>query len=63
MANAVMMALAEDADADWTVTFIGGESRSGKIEPLTGECYKLMRSSSKKEYYFDADKVLFVKKS
>ena len=46
--------------AEWQVHFIGDESRTGRIEPVQGTIYALVKSKGD-TYYFDAGKVMFMR--
>lgn len=48
------------ADSEWQIHFIGDESRTGHIEHVQENVYALVKSKGD-TYYFDVDKVLFMR--
>ncbi|MCD2515622.1 hypothetical protein LQ564_04775 [Massilia sp. G4R7] len=67
MSNVVSAALEyasqhQDASdhAEWQVHFVGDESRTGHIEHVQDNIYALVKSKGD-TYYFDADKVMFLR--
>ncbi|SFD15021.1 hypothetical protein [Massilia yuzhufengensis] len=67
MANVVSAALeyagrhqGAGPDVEWQVRFVGDESRSGHIEHVQDQVYALVKSKGD-TYYFDADKVVFMR--
>lgn len=47
-------------DSEWQVHFIADESRTGHIEHVQDNVYALVKSKGD-TYYFDANKVLFLR--
>lgn len=47
-------------DSEWQVHFIADESRSGHLEHVQGDIYALVKSKGD-TYYFDSNKVLFMR--
>lgn len=67
MSNVVSAALEyakqhQDAnpDSEWQVHFVADESRTGHIEHVKEDIYALVKSKGD-TYYFDANKVLFLR--
>lgn len=67
MSNVVSAALAyaeqhqgATSGAEWQIHFVGDESRTGHIEHVQDDIYALVKSRGD-TFYFDANKVMFMR--